>query len=596
MKQTMLLIVFLILAATNSTLYAQSYNSSISEREKNDCMFMIHATFQIFSTRPASTTDAGLQSHFTQNYNLVKELRDYSIARDYNPEIIAFLNSNLKFYAKGYNLVTEVINLKNKDYSEEIQQGAVNASMNAGYNIGQATAINGGTVEQAMALSLLASPFAAAGGIELARNEIINRINARMKANGDELNSAIRQIALNNISQINLIRRKMNWPMYYGGAMIYTPFTTNNFNGTYPLDGSDLEQYWIVQYKTNPFVRAEIIKKCLNEFPSKEYADEQIQKCLDLIPVGSIFNKYRQQISALLVYDKSCFTKPGMKLYINDNGKPHEYQSQDGRGNIVPNPNSSRGDIIHFTYFDNGKSEATETFCFNKDEKLFHTRITTFDKDGYTLKVLHKNESGDFIKLSGDVVGWKNINNSKGFPISMKFINQDEDYCPDQYGIYEKRMKYNSQDQLIQTTYHDKSGSICVNNNQTAGIEYEYDTQGNQTAFDLDKNLNRISQCVLITKVLPDSEAARVGIKVGDVIVKYNNVIIESAEDFIELTETSKMWETLSSNGNANSNNSEKQSITINRKGETIKFDVKPGKIGVKIRNATLPPEMRKPI
>ena len=596
MKQKMILILFLLSMATSTLTFAQSYNSNISEREKNDCLFMIHAVSKVFTSRPDSTTDDGIQKYFVRNYNLIKELRDYATVRDYNPEIIDFLNSNLNFYAKGYNLITEIINLKNRDYSEEIQQGAKNASFNAGYNIGQATAANGGTVGDAMALSMLAGPFAAAAGAENVKNEIIRRVNSRSQENVNEMTRTIRQTAQSNMSKINLIRRKMNWPMYYGGAMLYYPLLTDNPDGTYPLDGPDLAQYWTVQIKTNPFLRAEVLKRFMSQMPSKGYADEQIQKCLDLIPYGNAFNSFREEIRNSLVYNANDFSKPGIKVFFNNDGKISERQSQDGKGNIVPNPDPSKGDIIKYKYFDDNTCLITETFNFIKEENHLHTRISTTDVNGYTIKVIHKNENGDYLKLNGDVVGWSVVNDKNGNPLSVKFIDKNENYCSDQFGICEIKRKFNSNGQLIIRTYHDKNGSICVNDRQVAGSEYEYDKEGNQKEFELDKNLNRIPQCVLIIEVLPDSEAARVGIKAGDVIVKYNNKTIRSVNDFIELTDMSEMWKTLSSDNDANSDDAEKKAIIINRNGKVKEFKVKPGKIGVKIHNATLPPEMRKPI
>lgn len=593
MKQKALLILFLLLMAPSTLSFAQSYNSNISEREKKDCLFMIHAVTQIFTTRPNLTSDNDVQNYFARNYNSIKELRDYATVRDYNPEIIDFLNANLNHYSKAYNLATEIINMKNRDYSEEIQQAAMNASMNAGYNIGQATAANGGTVGDAMALSFLASPFAAAAGAENAKNEIVNRVNAQIQRNGEEVARSVRQTAQNNMNQINLIRRKMNWPMYYGGAMFYTPYISNNSDGSYPLDGPDLAQYWRVQVKTNPYARVEVLKKYLSMMPSKEYADEQIQSCLDLIPSGSIFNKYRQEISSSLVYNANDFSKSGMKVFINNEGDISEIQSQDGKGNIVPNPDSSKGDIIKIKYFDDNSSQITETFLFVKNENHLHTRVSTNDVNGNTIKVIHKNEKGEFLKLNGDIVGWTVINDKNGNPISMKFIDKDGNHCPDQFGIWEIRRKFNSNGQLIRSTYHDKNGLICVDDKQIAGSEFEYDEEGKRETFELDKNLNRIPLCVIITEILPDSEAARVGIKAGDVIVKYNNVTIHSTDDFIELTDASQMWENLSSDKDANSDDTEKKVIIVNRKGKTKEFKVKPGKIGVRIRNETLPPEMR---
>lgn len=593
MKQKMILILFLLLMATSTSSFAQSSNSNISEREKNDCLFMIHAVSKIFTARPDSTTDDGIQKYFARNYNSIKELRDYATVRDYNPEIIDFLNTNLNFYAKCYNLITEIINLKNRDYSEEIQQAAMNASMNAGYNIGQATAANGGSAGDAMLLSMLAGPFAAAAGAENVKSEIVRYINARSEKNLEEMTRAIRQTAQSNMSNINLIRRKMNWPMYYGGAMTYYPLLTDNPDGSYPLDGSDLAQYWNVQIKTNPFLRAEVLKKYMCEMPSKEYADEQIQKCLDLIPSGSAFNSFRQEIRSSLVYNIKDFSKPGIKVFFNIDGRVSERQSQDGKGNIVPNPNSSEGDIIKYKYFDDKTSLITETFNFIKEDNHLHTRLSTTDSNGYTIKVIHKNEKGEFLKLSGDVVGWTFINDKNGNPISLKFIDKNENYCPDQFGIWEIRRKFNSNGQLIRSTYHDKNGLICVNDKQVAGTEFEYDASGNLQKYSLDKNLNRIPLCVLVTEVLPDSEAARVGIKDGDVIVKYNNAIVSSVDEFIELIDMSNMWKSLSSDNNADSNNTEEKTILINRKGKTKEFKVKPGKIGVRIDNVPLPPEMR---
>lgn len=595
MKQKMILILFLLSIGTCSLSFSQSYYSDISEREKNDCLFMIHAVSKIFTARPDSTTDDGIQNYFVRNYNLIKDLRDYATVRDYNPEIIDFLNSNLNCYAKCYNLVTEIINLKNRDYSEEIQQGAMNASMNAGYNIGQATAANGGTAGDAMLLSMLASPFAAAAGAENVKNEIVRHVNARSQENVNEMTRAIRQTAQSNMSKINLIRRKMNWPMYYGGAMTYYPLLSDNPDGSYPLDDSDLAQYWSVQIKTNPFIRAEVLKKYMKEMPSIEYADEQIQICLNMIPAGKAFNSFRQEIRNSLVYNVNDFSKPGIKVFFNNDGKISERQSQDGKGNIVPNPDSSKGDIIKYKYFNDNTCVITETFNFIKEENHLHTRITTTDVNGYTIKVIHKNENGDFLKLNGNVVGWSVVNDKNGNPISVKFIDKNENYCSDPFGICEIRRKFNSNGQVILRTYHDKNGSICVNDRQVAGSEYEYDKEGNQEEFELDKNLNRIPLCVLVIEVLSNSEAARVGIKAGDVIVKYNNVTINSVDEFIELTDMSNMWGTLTSDNDANSENTE-EIIIIKRKGKTIKFKVKPGKIGVKIRNALLPPEMRKPI
>lgn len=596
MKQKMILILFLLSMTACSLSLGQSYNSNISEREKKDCLFMIHAVTQIFITRPDVTSDNDVQKHFARSYNSIKELRDYATVRDYNPEIIDFLNANLNHYSKAYNLATEIINMKNRDYSEEIQQAAMNASMNAGYNIGQATAANGGTVGDAMALSLLASPFAAAAGIENAKNEIVNRVNAQIQRNGEEVARSVRQTAQNNMNQINLIRRKMNWPLYYGGAMFYTPYISDNSDGAYPLDGPDLAQYWRVQVKTNPYARVEVLKKYLSMMPSKEYADEQIQSCLDLIPSGSVFNKYRQQISASLAYNANDFSKPGMKVFINNEGDISEIQSQDGMGNIVPNPDSSKGDVIKIKYNDDSSSQLTETFLFVKNENHPHTRVSTNDVNGNTIKVIHKNEKGEFLKLSGDVVGWTVNNDKNGNPISMKFIDKDGNYCPDQYGIWEIRRKFNSNGQLIRNTYHDKNGLICVNDKQIAGSEFEYNEDGKRETFELDKNLNRIPLCVLVTEVMPDSEASRVGIKAGDVIVKYNKITVSSVDEFIELTDVSNMWESLSSGNNSDSNNTEEKTIIINRKGKTKEFKVKPGKIGVRIRNVTLPPEMRKTI
>lgn len=589
----MILALFLFSMASCTFSFAQSYNSGISEREKNNCLFMIHAVSKIFISRPESTTDDGIQKHFARNYNAIKELRDYATVQDYNPEIIDFLNSNLDFYAKCYNLITEIINLKNKDYSEEIQKGAANASMNAGYNIGQATAINGGTAEQAMALSMLAGPFAAAAGAENARNEIISRINARSQENLKIMTRAIRQAAQNNMSKINLIRRKMNWPMYYGGAMTYYPLLTDNPDGTYPLDGSDLAQYWNVQLKTNPFLRAEVLKKCLCDMPSKEYADEQIQICLDMIPSGSAFNSFRQEIRSSLVYNVNDFSRPGMKVFFNNDGRISERQSQDGKGNIVPNPNSSEGDIVKYKYFDDNSSQVIETFRFINKENHLHTRISTNDANGYTIKVIHKNEKGEFLKLNGNVVGWTIINDKNGNPISMKFIDKDENYCPDQFGVWEKKAKYNSSGQVIRVTFHDNNSSICVNDKYVAGFDIEYDNEGNQKTYELDKKLNRIPLCVLVTEVLPNSEADRVGIKVGDIIVKYNNVTVSSTNGFIKLVESTELLNMEDPFESNNEANSEKLSIIINRKGTTKEYKVKPGKIGVRIGNEPLPPEMR---
>ncbi|MBR0238175.1 MAG: hypothetical protein IJQ39_08800 [Thermoguttaceae bacterium] len=596
MKQKLILILFLLSMATSTLSFAQSYNSNISEREKNDCLFMIHAVSKVFTSRPDSTTDEGIQKYFVRNYNLIKELRDYATVRDYNPEIIDFLNSNLNFYAKCYNLITEIINLKNRDYSEEIQQGAKNASFNAGYNIGQATAANGGTVGDAMALSMLAGPFAAAAGAENVKNEIIRRVNTRSQENVNEMTRTIRQTAQSNMSKINLIRRKMNWPMYYGGAMTYTPYLSDNPNSSYPLDGPDLAQYSKVQFKTNPFARAELLKGHLNNMTSKEYADEQIQKCIDLIPPGNVFNRYRQEIKNSLVYDVTSFSKPGMKIYLDNEGIISELQSQDGKGNLVPNPDSSKGDVISFIYLDDGSSQITETFRFAKGDNRLYSRITILNKNGYAVKVIHKNENGDYFKLNNNIVGWTFINDNNGNPVCMKYIDKDGNASPDSSGVCEERRKFNSAGQLVMATFHDKNGNLCVDKEKIAGYEIEYDASGNLQKHPLDNNLNRISPCVLIKEVLPNSEAARVGIKAGDVIVKYNNKTVRSVDDFIELTDMSEMWKTLSSDNDANSDDAEKKTIIINHNGKVKEFKVKPGKIGVKIRNATLPPEMRKPI
>lgn len=181
--------------------------------------------------------------------------------------------------------------------------------------------------------------------------------------------------------------------------------------------------------------------------------------------------------------------------------------------------------------------------------------------DGYSVVIIQINERGERVEAESRDNGERRVMSSEG-------------YC-------RIRVKFDNDGNAVDIRLFDIADQPCQRPDGIARWTVKYDAAGRRlstTFFDLNDQV--LDEVVMITGIVAESQAARLGIQVGDQIVSYDGKPIAKRETFIGIRK-------------AETADRPPRDLVISRDGVQHTFSILPGQLGVNVNNQWIPKRTR---
>lgn len=272
------------------------------------------------------------------------------------------------------------------------------------------------------------------------------------------------------------------------------------------------------------------------------------------------------------------------KPTLNSDGVAENKFVYDARGNVtevaylgvdgklkLDNAGIARGVLSY-----DGRGNLTETAFFGVDGKL------TSVANGFAVSRQAFDERGNRIELAYFDVERKPTLNKEGIArvafafdahgneIERDFFGVDGAPVLTKDGVARITYAYDARGDNIERAFSDAAGKPTLHKDGFARVVFEYDNLGRvagATYFDVQNRLVAMEPVVLA--VFPGSAAERIGLMVGDRIIRYRGKTPSSVEQFVD-------WVTDLSGAAS-------RTLVVGRGSQTIAFEVAPGRLGVSL-------------
>ena len=228
----------------------------------------------------------------------------------------------------------------------------------------------------------------------------------------------------------------------------------------------------------------------------------------------------------------------------------------------------SNGRVIEEAYFDR-KNQPT----LNRENACARIAVK-YDERGNMIEVICSDEDG---KQKRGIAGNARLTakyDERGNRIEEAYFDEKgEPVRHNKKGFARTTAKYDKHGNQVEEAYFDEESNPTLNKNGYARVTVEYDEQGKAIAMAYyDVNGQRIEGNVLVVidTILPDGQAARLGLQPGDRVIRFADEPIRSRLDLIGLTDLAVAGA---------------RELVIERGGAPFRFQVAPGKIGVEVKD-----------
>ncbi len=210
-------------------------------------------------------------------------------------------------------------------------------------------------------------------------------------------------------------------------------------------------------------------------------------------------------------------------------------------------------------------------------------------KDGYARVTKRYDEQGNLIEMvSLDEAGRPVRDNTGYIGVTKRYDEQNRmieetrtGFDSTKEGYASAIIRYDTQGHVVDWACFDEAGKPMRNKNGYARVRQTYDEQGNEidrVYFDSDDK--PVKTQVVVIRVLPGSEAARLGIKAGDVIVQYNKREVNGTLKYINEIKSEKPADP-------------PKPLVVSRDGKTIAMEKRPGLLGAELTDRAVPDSTR---
>lgn len=337
-----------------------------------------------------------------------------------------------------------------------------------------------------------------------------------------------------------------------------------SFTAKYDEHGNAIEQHYF-DVAGNPVACCEgyavIITKYndAGNMTDEAYLGIDGQPCLNIDGHSSFITIYDKQGNIVRqasfgIDGKPCIRKEGISSYI---------AKYDGRGNRIEE-----------TYFDSDqqpcvREDGYSTVKFVYDDHRRRVSESFFGPDGLAC-----------LRINGIINGMASIHyeyDEQGNTIEEAYYGIDEKPILCIYGYAGWTAKYDTRRNTTSITFFGIDRTPCSNTRGIASSTFRYNERNEVIAtmmYDLEGN--QLKNRPTIMSVATDSPAAHLGIFVGDVLLEYNGVSLDSLEKFDLLR-------------SQDTEDAAEKTLSVSRNGQMLTFRVKPGLLGVGIGNTAVP-------
>ncbi len=233
-----------------------------------------------------------------------------------------------------------------------------------------------------------------------------------------------------------------------------------------------------------------------------------------------------------------------------------------------------RGNLIEAALFDTEDQPTVhkDAHYHRYTVKYDNSNSVGFDESGNHIWG-NKTERTDFDKFGKEIAKYRF--GAGGKKVSEEILYFDEKGRPAQNeeGYHKEITGYDVRGNWTEASYFDTEGNPTLHKNGFHRVTAKYDERGTRTegAY-FDVNGQPLKTEVLVAEVLPDSQAAKLGIKAGDIFTHYDGKPVLYSFQFDAVRD-------------AEPPDSPPKELKVLRDGKKLVFMISPGKIGVQLQN-----------
>jgi YD repeat-containing protein len=287
--------------------------------------------------------------------------------------------------------------------------------------------------------------------------------------------------------------------------------------------------------------------------------------------------------------EEAYFDRDG-NLFCTSDGCARVTMHHDARGNVIgkeywdeqgrPAPNASGGNVRLTTKYDD-HGRLIEQAYFGKDGKLMRLRdqgyaryTTRYDDRGNPVEKAFYDEHGNLTPTTANgCVRVTSRYDERGNCVETTVLGPDGQRARARNGISRETSRFDSRDNLIERTLFDEADRLVRNQFGWARVKMEYDDRNTCIAmsyFDTDGAPLRTR--VVVKQVYRGSQAERLGLQSGDVLLAY------------DVREVKEMFRFISGRNREDARDPPRP-LLLRRGGKTLTVKVRPGLLGVELDN-----------
>jgi hypothetical protein len=225
----------------------------------------------------------------------------------------------------------------------------------------------------------------------------------------------------------------------------------------------------------------------------------------------------------------------------------------------------ARGNQTQLTYFDEHDRPVRSTDGIAGWSARFDDRDNEVERDFF-------DEAHNPVRNKDGNTGWTKLYNARGLVVEQTLFGFDG-----RDGYVKMAAKLDANANPVELTFLDARDQPVRLKDGYSGWTAEYDAKGDWVGtsyFDADHKPVRTR--AVITEVLPDSKAARVGLKVGDVLVSYDGKEV-------------LLWQRIAAEKSSEPDGLQPKELRVLRDGKELAFRVPSGRLGMMGKDRALP-------
>lgn len=312
--------------------------------------------------------------------------------------------------------------------------------------------------------------------------------------------------------------------------------------------------------------------------------------CLYKDELSIIKSKYDNQgnITELAYFDingKPCigtngFAKVTMEFDDRGNQIKESYFDADGKTCCCTGEIPFTGWEI--VYHENGNvAKRIQYFTIKPLKNVLGAWVMEYDEQGNTILVYSLDLNNQPCLCDDGYAKKTKTYDINGNNVEEAYFGVDDKPCLFMDGYAKVAKKYDAQGNMIEVTFFGVDGKPCQHKDGFAKIMFENDDQGKETKktyYDL--NGKKLTFCVSVQEVNPDSNCKKYGIQQGDFFILYDGQPVEDYTSFIE----KRSKET----------DNDPHELVILRNNEFVTIQIHPGLLGCLLEPKELSDDQQK--